>query len=75
MRLTLLEYFENGTIKDLTDRGIIGTKYLSYFDYWKTYKYYHDQGKGYREGIALTADSHGVSYDTVRNAVRLIQSG
>lgn len=74
MNKPLLEYFENGTIKDLHRVGIVSSTYVNYFDYWKRYKYYTDQGKGYREAVTLTSEDHEVSYDTIRNAVRLIQN-
>jgi hypothetical protein len=70
--MTLIELYNNGTIKQLCSKGIVSVNTLAYFDYYFAFQS-HRKASSYREAVMLTSLQFKVSESTVERAVRTIQ--
>lgn len=70
--MTLIDYFENGTIKDLYKKGAINVNFITYFRYYKVWKAYKEKGHSNNKSYLFAADECGCSESTVRRAIRVL---
>ncbi len=70
--MSALEYYKNGTLKELYNMGIVTVQVFLRF---KMYEYYVSQliSNPHSEAIKLTSDEFKVSHMTVRRAIETAQ--
>ena len=73
--MTLLEYYDNGIIKDLFKKGIISINHITYFRYYEVWKAYRDKGLSKNKSFDYASDECGCSKRTIQTAVKLIVEG
>lgn len=69
--MTPLEYYCNGTIKDLFNKGLIGIKVYIYFQIYESYSN-HLINNSHYESIHLTAIDFNVCRRTVKRALHIV---
>jgi hypothetical protein len=68
----ILELFQNGTMKQLFDRGIISVNIYTYYRYYQVYQAYKAKGHSNNKAYQFASDECGISEVTIRKAVKLI---
>jgi hypothetical protein len=70
--MSLIELYDNGTIKTLCEKGLISCTMISYFDYYKAFKA-HRKTCSYREAVMMASVECRVSESTIERAVRKLE--
>ncbi len=70
--MTILEYFENGTMKELFNKGAISINIYTYHRYFLVYQAYKKKGMSNNKAYQFASDECGTSEITIRKAVRFI---
>jgi hypothetical protein len=70
--MTLLEYYENGIIKDLYKKGMISLNLVTYYRYYLVYQAYKAKGLSNNKSYTYASDECGTCETTIRKAVKII---
>ena len=70
--MSLIELYNDGTIKALCDKGLISVTTVAYFDYYKAFMV-HRRISSYREAIMMTSIEFKVSERTIERAVSMLK--
>lgn len=71
--MTLLDYYQEGMIQDLFEKGAITVNVITYFRYNEVYLAYKKRGLGNNKAYEYAADECGCSSQTIRTAVKFVK--
>jgi len=71
--MTILDYFENGTMRDLFNKGAISINIFTYHRYYQVYQAYKEKGFSNNKSYTYASYECGCSEITIRKAVKFIK--
>ncbi len=70
--MTLIEYYNNGIIKDLFNKGFISVNQITYFRYNLVFEAYLKKGMSRNQAYEYASDECGCSKRTIITAVQVV---
>lgn len=68
----LIELYNEGVIDYLVSIGVVSTTILSYMHYYHDYIQLKDEGRTYRESVAILSQRYNVSDTTIKKGIRKV---